>query len=170
MKNYIKALLIALIALPILANAGSLDEIYEKYDSKMFTLQAENEQHKIMVLFDLECPYCQRLMTETAPTLVKNGITISFYPYPKNGMQSQGAQYLIDTWKWQNPFAKAYFPKENIPNKVVRNFTAVDLNEMFNYINSELGGVMGTPTTLLDNGKFIQGAYTPEELLKYFRG
>ncbi|WP_105903628.1 thioredoxin fold domain-containing protein [Vibrio gangliei] len=168
MKKYIKALLIAFLALPFISHAGSLDEIYKKYDSKMFTLQAPNEKHKIVVLFDLECPYCQKLMTETAPTLVKNGITISFYPYPKNGMDSQGANYLVSSWQWQNPFAKAFFPKENIPNKVVRKFTHEDLSEMYNYINSELGGVTGTPTTLLDNGKFIQGAYKPDELLKYY--
>ena len=145
-----------------------LTPIYDKFGDKMFTIKASHERSRVIVLFDLECGYCRMLIDKTVPTLVKNGVTVSLFPYPKSGIMSEGAQNLVNAWQWANPVAKALYPNADIPNTKNRHFNMNDLKGMYLYMNREVKP-MGTPTTLTPDGMVVQGVYQAQDMITYLR-
>lgn len=147
-------------------NNDALSDMFEKYGEQMFVMEAEQEVDRMVVVFDIDCGFCKRMLVEEFSTLVSNGVTIAVYPYVRAGAQSLTANQTVEAWKWSNPLAKVYFPKENIPNSKIKQFDKAQLVSMTNYIEGQYY-IKGTPTTFLANGKVVEGLFTATSYLSY---
>ena len=72
---------------------------------KTIVYAAQGEQRAVLNVFtDTSCVYCQRLHSEIRH-LQKAGITVRYYPFPRNGARGQGYSDLRKVWCADDPRA-----------------------------------------------------------------
>lgn len=114
----------------------------------------------VQIFTDSTCPYCSRLH-EQVPELNQQGVEVRYLAFPRQGLQGQGFNDLVNIWCADNPQQAMTAAKKgkDLPNKQCSNPIAAQY---------ELGrklGVQGTPAIFLPNGKVIPGFVTAERLI-----
>ena len=114
----------------------------------------------IQVFTDVTCPYCSRLH-EQVPALNQAGIEVRYLAFPRQGVQSQGYQQLVNVWCATNrqeamTLAKqgASLPDANCTNPVAEHYS----------LGQRLG-IQGTPAIFLPDGRVIPGFVPAERLI-----
>lgn len=128
-------------------------------ESQMIVYPAENEQSKVTVFTDIDCPYCVKLHREMADYNAE-GITIRYMAYPRSGIGSPSYKKAVNVWCSDDPAKAMSDAKEGeaIADKTCDNPVAQQF---------QLGqalGVQGTPAMFLEDGTSLPG-YVPAKRL-----
>ena len=126
----------------------------------VFSAIGEEKAH-ISVFTDVDCGYCRMLHREV-PKLNDMGVTVRYLAYPRAGVGSESYEKLVNIWCSADP--QEWMTKAKQGMEVPENKCANPVAEHFQLGNSV--GVRGTPSIVLDNGKFIPGYLTADKLAK----
>ena len=130
-------------------------------ESEMVIYKAPQEKAHITVFTDISCGYCRMLHKEVGE-LNDMGITVRYLAYPRAGVGSSVYNDMVSIWCSDDPKKWLSAAKQGKP---------VPENKCTNPVAGQyqLGnaiGVRGTPSIVLDNGKFIPGYLPAAELAK----
>lgn len=124
--------------------------------------KANNEKYVISVFTDVTCSYCKKLHEQVAD-YNKLGITIRYFAYPRQGLDSQTAKDMQSIWSAadrKQAFESAYKGGRISPT-----------NSMVPFVKNQYQvghqlGISGTPAIILADGQLVSGYVPPEELKK----
>ncbi|MFT6101570.1 MAG: thiol:disulfide interchange protein DsbC [Granulosicoccus sp.] len=116
----------------------------------------------IYVFTDIDCGYCRKLHAQLTEMLNK-GIEVRYLAFPRAGVSSRSAEKLITTWCSGNPqsLMTRFKRGENVKLAVCDSHPVFD-----QYMLGQDLGVTGTPAIVLESGKLIPGAVSPERLAR----
>ncbi|WP_162299721.1 DsbC family protein [Marinospirillum perlucidum] len=117
---------------------------------------AEGETRAIVQVFtDITCPYCRRLHGEV-PELNAAGVEVRYLGFPRQGLQSDGHQQLVNVWCADDRAEAMTLAKsgENLPAADCE----TPIAEQYQLARSQ--GIQGTPAIILPEGRIIPG-YVP---------
>jgi len=123
---------------------------------------AEGDTQAIIQIFtDITCPYCVRLHEEV-PELNAAGVEVRYLAFPRQGVNSQAYQKLVNVWCADNRQDAMTRAKggEDLAAAQCDNPVA----EQFEMARSQ--GIQGTPAIILPDGKVIPGYVPAQRLLE----
>lgn len=138
-----------------------LAKIEQLPESEMIVYKAENEKAHISVFTDISCGYC-RMLHKEVEELNDLGITVRYLAYPRAGVGSESYNQMVNIWCSDDP--KQWMTNAKLGKEVPDNKCTNPVASQFRLGNSV--GVRGTPSIILDNGKFIPGYLPAQELAK----
>lgn len=140
---------------------AKLAQVESYPEDKMIIYKAAQEKAHISVFTDIDCGYC-RMLHKEVDALNDMGITVRYLAYPRAGVGSPVYKDMVSIWCSDDPNAWLTKAKQgqNVPSVQCDNPVA----EQFQLGNKV--GVRGTPSIILDNGKFIPGYLPADELAK----
>ena len=150
-----------------------LDEYKNSYNIKhintypqesLITYTASNETSEIFVFTDSSCPYCRKLHQDV-PELNKNGVTVSYIPFPRGYKRGPGYADLVSVWCAEDKNAALDAAKETSSVKLEPNSCNTD-EVAAGYMLGNKVGVTGTPAIYTTSGKLISGYVPPKDLLE----
>lgn len=116
----------------------------------------------VWVFTDIDCGFCRKLHSQMSDYLAK-GIEIRYLAFPRAGVDSRSAQKLATTWCAEDP-RKAmtdFKSGRDLPLQTCENNPVAD-----HYQLGQQLGVRGTPAIVLESGRLIPGAVSPEYLAR----
>jgi len=150
---------------------SSLNELYQAKlvkqvmslleDTRTINFTAENEQHLIKVFTDISCGYC-RLLHSQIDDYLALGISIEYYGFPRDGLQTQVFEDMQSAWCSDDPKLSITKLKagDNVEEKTCQNPIQM------HYEYGQLLGITGTPSIFLSNGQKLSGYIPASELIK----
>ena len=150
---------------------SSLNEIYQAKlvkqvmslleDTRTINFTAENEKHLIKVFTDISCGYC-RLLHSQIDDYLALGISIEYYGFPRDGLQTQVFDDMQSAWCSDDPKLSITKLKagDDIEEKTCQNPIQM------HYEYGQLLGITGTPSIFLSNGQKLSGYIPASELIK----
>lgn len=144
-----------------IANSSNLNLI-KSIDKDAIVYKAKNEKYIIYVFTDYTCSYC-KVLHEQVDKYNELGISIHYFAFPRNGMNSEVANNMQSIWSTKDrktAFDNAYKGKSISP-----------ANSMVPYVQMQFDvgrqiGFSGTPAIILPTGQLLAGYVPPEELIK----
>ena len=150
---------------------SSLNELYQAKlvkqvmslleDTRTINFTAENEQHLIKVFTDISCGYC-RLLHSQIDDYLALGISIEYYGFPRDGLQTQVFEDMQSAWCSDDP--KLSITKLKAGDDVVEKTCQNPIQMHYEY--GQLLGITGTPSIFLNNGQKLSGYIPASELIK----
>lgn len=125
-------------------------------------------QHTITILTDTDCPFCRKLHKDI-PALQKEGITVRYIAFPRNGKQGSSYNTMKSVWCAKDraqamSIAKGTLDGE-LPQATCEKSNAVDRGFEFGLKI----GLRGTPAIILPNGQMIEGYVKPAQLIEMIK-
>jgi len=150
---------------------SSLNEIYQAKlvkqvmslleDTRTINFTAENEKHLIKVFTDISCGYC-RLLHSQIDDYLALGISIEYYGFPRDGLQTQVFEDMQSAWCSDDP--KLSITKLKAGDDVEEKTCQNPIQMHYEY--GQLLGITGTPSIFLSNGQKLSGYIPASELIK----
>ena len=150
---------------------SSLNELYQAKlvkqvmslleDTRTINFTAENEKHLIKVFTDISCGYC-RLLHSQIDDYLALGISIEYYGFPRDGLQTQVFEDMQSAWCSDDP--KLSITKLKAGDDVVEKTCQNPIQMHYEY--GQLLGITGTPSIFLNNGQKLSGYIPASELIK----
>ncbi len=140
---------------------AKLAKIEQIPESEMVVYKAANEKAHISVFTDITCGYC-RMLHKEVETLNDMGVTVRYLAYPRAGIGSEAYNDMVSIWCSDDP--KKWLTDAKLGKSVPQNTCTNPVASQYRLGNAV--GVRGTPSIILDNGKFIPGYLPAEELAK----
>lgn len=150
---------------------SSLNELYQAKlvkqvmslleDSRTINFTAENEKHLIKVFTDISCGYC-RLLHSQIDDYLALGISIEYYGFPRDGLQTQVFEDMQSAWCSDDP--KLSITKLKAGDDVEKKTCQNPIQMHYEY--GQLLGITGTPSIFLSNGQKLSGYIPASELIK----
>ena len=127
------------------------------------TFVAEDEEYRVLVFTDIDCPYCRKLHREMA-SYNENGITIQYLAFPRSGPGSDSWAKAEEVWCSSTP------QKAMDQAKGGRDISGGECKSGKNPVAAQykLGkdiGIGGTPAIVKESGEMIVGYRSADELL-----
>lgn len=150
---------------------SSLNELYQAKlvkqvmslleDTRTINFTAENEKHLIKVFTDISCGYC-RLLHSQIDDYLALGISIEYYGFPRDGLQTQVFEDMQSAWCSDEPKLSITKLKagDDVDEKTCQNPIQM------HYEYGQLLGITGTPSIFLSNGQKLSGYIPASELIK----
>lgn len=150
---------------------SSLNELYQAKlvkqvmslleDTRTINFTAENEKHQIKVFTDISCGYC-RLLHSQIDDYLALGISIEYYGFPRDGLQTQVFEDMQSAWCSDEPKLSITKLKagDDVDEKTCQNPIQM------HYEYGKLLGITGTPSIFLSNGQKLSGYIPASELIK----
>ena len=150
---------------------SSLNELYQAKlvkqvmslleDTRTINFTAENEKHLIKVFTDISCGYC-RLLHSQIDDYLALGISIEYYGFPRDGLQTQVFEDMQSAWCSDDPKLSITKLKagDDVEEKTCQN------SIQMHYEYGQLLGITGTPSIFLSNGQKLSGYIPASELIK----
>lgn len=150
---------------------SSLNELYQAKlvkqvmslleDTRTINFTAENEKHLIKVFTDISCGYC-RLLHSQIDDYLALGISIEYYGFPRDGLQTQVFEDMQSAWCSDDPKLAITKLKagDDVEEKTCQNPIQI------HYEYGQLLGITGTPSIFLSNGQKLSGYIPASELIK----
>ena len=152
-------------------NPSSLNELYQAKlvkqvmslleDTRTINFTAENEKHLIKVFTDISCGYC-RLLHSQIDDYLALGISIEYYGFPRDGLQTQVFEDMQSAWCSDDP--KLSITKLKAGDDVEKKTCQNPIQMHYEY--GQLLGITGTPSIFLSNGQKLSGYIPASELIK----
>ena len=152
-------------------NPSSLNELYQAKlvkqvmsileDTRTINFTAENEKHLIKVFTDISCGYC-RLLHSQIDDYLALGISIEYYGFPRDGLQTQVFEDMQSAWCSDDP--KLSITKLKAGDDVEEKTCQNPIQMHYEY--GQLLGITGTPSIFLSNGQKLSGYIPASELIK----
>ena len=150
---------------------SSLNELYQAKlvkqvmslleDKRTINFTAENEKHLIKVFTDISCGYC-RLLHSQIDDYLALGISIEYYGFPRDGLQTQVFEDMQSAWCSDDP--KLSITKLKAGDDVEKKTCQNPIQMHYEY--GQLLGITGTPSIFLSNGQKLSGYIPASELIK----
>ena len=150
---------------------SSLNELYQAKlvkqvmslleDTRTINFKAENEKHLIKVFTDISCGYC-RLLHSQIDDYLALGISIEYYGFPRDGLQTQVFEDMQSAWCSDDP--KLSITKLKVGDDVEKKTCQNPIQMHYEY--GQLLGITGTPSIFLSNGQKLSGYIPASELIK----
>ena len=150
---------------------SSLNELYQAKlvkqvmslleDTRTINFTAENEKHLIKVFTDISCGYC-RLLHSQIDDYLALGISIEYYGFPRDGLQTQVFEDMQSAWCSNDP--KLSITKLKAGDDVEEKTCQNPIQMHYEY--GQLLGITGTPSIFLSNGQKLSGYIPASELIK----
>jgi len=150
---------------------SSLNELYQAKlvkqvmslleDTRTINFTAENEKHLIKVFTDISCGYC-RLLHSQIDDYLALGISIEYYGFPRDGLQTQVFDDMQSAWCSDDP--KLSITKLKAGDDVEEKTCQNPIQMHYEY--GQLLGITGTPSIFLSNGQKLSGYIPASELIK----
>ena len=150
---------------------SSLNELYQAKlvkqvmslleDTRTINFTAENEKHLIKVFTDISCGYC-RLLHSQIDDYLALGISIEYYGFPRDGLQTQVFENMQSAWCSDDP--KLSITKLKAGDDVEKKTCQNPIQMHYEY--GQLLGITGTPSIFLSNGQKLSGYIPASELIK----
>ena len=150
---------------------SSLNELYQAKlvkqvmslleDTRTINFTAENEKHLIKVFTDISCGYC-RLLHSQIDDYLALGISIEYYGFPRDGLQTQVFEDMQSAWCSDDP--KLSITKLKAGDDVEKKTCQNPIQMHYDY--GQLLGITGTPSIFLSNGQKLSGYIPASELIK----
>ena len=150
---------------------SSLNELYQAKlvkqvmslleDTRTINFTAENEKHLIKVFTDISCGYC-RLLHSQIDDYLALGISIQYYGFPRDGLQTQVFEDMQSAWCSDDP--KLSITKLKAGDDVEEKTCQNPIQMHYEY--GQLLGITGTPSIFLSNGQKLSGYIPASELIK----
>lgn len=150
---------------------SSLNELYQAKlvkqvmslleDTRTINFTAENEKHLIKVFTDISCGYC-RLLHSQIDDYLALGISIEYYAFPRDGLQTQVFEDMQSAWCSDDP--KLSITKLKAGDDVEEKTCQNPIQMHYEY--GQLLGITGTPSIFLSNGQKLSGYIPASELIK----
>ena len=150
---------------------SSLNELYQAKlvkqvmslleDTRTINFTAENEKHLIKVFTDISCGYC-RLLHSQIDDYLALGISIEYYGFPRDGLQTQVFEDMQSAWCSDDP--KFSITKLKAGDDVEEKTCQNPIQMHYEY--GQLLGITGTPSIFLSNGQKLSGYIPASELIK----
>ena len=150
---------------------SSLNELYQAKlvkqvmslleDTRTINFTAENEKHLIKVFTDISCGYC-RLLHSQIDDYLALGISIEYYGFPRDGLQTQVFEDMQSAWCSDEP--KLSITKLKAGDDVEEKTCQNPIQMHYEY--GQLLGITGTPSIFLSNGQKLSGYIPASELIK----
>ena len=130
-------------------------------DTRTINFTAENEKHLIKVFTDISCGYC-RLLHSQIDDYLALGISIEYYGFPRDGLQTQVFEDMQSAWCSDEPKLSITKLKagDDVDEKTCQNPIQM------HYEYGQLLGITGTPSIFLSNGQKLSGYIPASELIK----
>ena len=150
---------------------SSLNELYQAKlvkqvmslleDTRTINFTAENEKHLIKVFTDISCGYC-RLLHSQIDDYLALGISIEYYGFPRDGLETQIFEDMQSAWCSDDPKLAITKLKagDDVEEKTCQNPIQI------HYEYGQLLGITGTPSIFLSNGQKLSGYIPASELIK----
>ncbi len=123
------------------------------------------ERAVLVVLTDTTCPFCRKLHAEV-PDLQAAGVSVHYIPFPRGGMQSQGAREMSAVWCAEDRAKAMSIAKGTLSGKLGSGeCAAAKIVEKGLKLGQELG-IRGTPAIVLPDGTLIPGYRPASRLLQ----
>ncbi|MBT9165369.1 MAG: Thiol:disulfide interchange protein DsbC [Chloroflexi bacterium] len=126
---------------------------------------AENERGHLIVFTDVSCSFCVSFHKATIPELNAQGVSVTYYPWPRGGKASPAYVVMRDIWCSADPKAalSAYMvsPENHATPK-----PGCSIDLMPAIAAGAALGVRGTPGVFDQNGKDFGGALPAPMLLQ----
>jgi thiol:disulfide interchange protein DsbC len=133
----------------------------DKKDMVIYSPEKETKGH-IYVFTDIDCGFCRKLHGQL-PEMLNQGIEVRYLAFPRAGIRSRSAQKLETTWCSSDP-------RETLTQYKAGKAIALDVCDANpvadQYMLGQEIGVRGTPAIVLESGKMIPGAVSPDVLVK----
>ena len=150
------------ISLTEASRAAVRTELLEAYGAdKMLVFPAvASSRHAIVVVTDIDCPYCQRFH-EHMEEYNASGIEVRYLLYPRAGEESESYRKSVSVWC--SPDRRDALTRakrlEPVPPRTCANPVAehMDLVDQI--------GVRSTPSIFLPDGRLVRGYRPPAEIL-----
>jgi len=131
-------------------------------DQDMVVFGSPELEKSVYVFTDVDCGYCRRFHENDVATLNKAGVKVKYLAWPRAGLGSVNHQKLEAVWCSENPqLAMTSAKRGQAPtykqcqNKIEGHFAfGVEI------------GLRGTPAMILDDGTYLPGYRTAEQILK----
>ena len=130
-------------------------------DTRTINFTAENEKHLIKVFTDISCGYC-RLLHSQIDDYLALGISIEYYGFPRDGLQTQVFEDMQSAWCSDDP--KLSITKLKAGDDVEEKTCQNPIQMHYEY--GQLLGITGTPSIFLSNGQKLSGYIPASELIK----
>lgn len=127
------------------------------------TYGPSNAKHHLTVFTDVECGYCRKFH-EQIKAYTDQGISISYYPWPRSGLQGQVHDEMVATWCASDRQTALTNAKAGNPPKASSCPKGMAQVAKYFQLGKRLG-VQGTPAIFLDDGTQIGGYVPPEQIL-----
>jgi thiol:disulfide interchange protein DsbC len=131
-------------------------------DETAITFAAEDEQYKVLVFTDIDCPYCRKLHREMAD-YNERGITVQYLFFPRSGPGT-------DSWaKADAVWCSSSRQQAMTDAKSGTVVESEDCGETAVAEHYKLGkdlGIAGTPAIFTESGQLIVGYRSAEDLEK----
>lgn len=124
--------------------------------------KANNEKYVISVFTDVTCGYCKKLHEQVAD-YNKLGITIRYFAYPRQGLDSQTAKDMQSIWSAAD--RKQAFDSAYKGGRISPANSMVPFVKNHYQVGRQLG-ISGTPAIILADGQLVSGYVPPEDLKK----
>lgn len=124
--------------------------------------KAKNEKYVVSVFTDYTCGYCKKLHEEIESYL-NSGITVRYFAFPRQGLNSQIATDMQSIWSTKD--RKAAFDNAYKGGTISPASSMVPFVKMQYEVGLKIG-ISGTPAIILPNGEMIPGYMPAAELLK----
>jgi thiol:disulfide interchange protein DsbC len=116
----------------------------------------------VNVFTDIDCGFCRRLHSQM-PAMLAKGVEVRYLAFPRAGVDSKSAQKLATVWCSKEPqeLMTRFKEGEDVPLSACKDNPVAD-----QYMLGQQVGVSGTPAIVLESGRIIPGAVSPEVLAK----
>lgn len=123
-------------------------------------------KHTVTVFTDIDCGYCRKLHQGMAE-MNELGITVRYLSFPRAGVGSESYKKAADVWCSKDRNTAMDKAKAN---QSVNGAPSCDapINKHMELANSF--GVTGTPSIVLEDGRFLPGYLPPQQLLAVLEG
>ncbi|MAD88178.1 MAG: hypothetical protein CMK64_00620 [Pseudoalteromonas sp.] len=132
---------------------------------KLLTYSAKEQQHRITIFTDIDCPFCRKLHTQIKD-LNQQGVTIDYVMIPRGQVGSKAFTKTVNALCATNPqtamdsaMHSGYFESNTQASSgCINNLkTQQTLAKAF--------GFSATPTILFTNGEIVPGLMTTKEII-----
>lgn len=128
------------------------------------TFPAENEEYKVVVFTDIDCPYCRQLHREV-PEYNKLGITIEYAFFPRSGPGTASWEKADAVWCADSRQDAMTAAKQGEVLEVPEG--CEDTPVASHYETGRTIGVSGTPAIFTESGMLLVGYRSPADLRKF---
>jgi len=121
----------------------------------------EHAEHTVYVFTDTDCTYCRRFHSNIAK-VNKLGIAVRYLAFPRQGEDTPTFMVMESVWCSKN--RNQALTSAKLGKKPVQMKCSNPVSRQYN-LGLQMG-VRGTPALFTENGKYIGGYLTPEELVQ----
>ncbi|MCG9576689.1 DsbC family protein [Vibrio tubiashii] len=138
---------------------GASEKLKQLNVERPIGFKAQDERAVISVFTDYSCGYCVKFHERVLPLMLKAGISVNYFAFPRGGMVTLEANQLAKAWCSDDPQTAISQLKKGVVIEGEASSPMRNCNDdvLQQYISGRLFNITGTPTILTQDGYMIEG-------------